>query len=345
MPAFPRSPSPRAVLTRETFFEGARAIKNQLVPHKKLLITLSLLGLLDATAQAFVPLISGKVFDAVIAIAQHEAAILTPVFILIAIWLGLTLADNIISWRTGFANDKLSTRLGAEYIAKAFGKVLEMPLSFHTTQKQGDVNDRITRAGNWIDNIVGNVLLTLLPNFLSIIVALVITLFINWKLTIVLIVAIAIYSFVLWSAIPRLAVLQKKMNRAYNEASGNLFDIMGNIREIKQAATEEKEQKQIHRDWVSRAAQFWIDMDNVSQGLSFAQKLIVTATQLSIFIISIFFVRSGILTPGGLVAFNGYAAMILGPFVMLGQQWQMVQNGLVSIARAEKIFSYPHGSL
>ncbi len=337
----PRSPAPRAALTRETFFEGARVIKNQLVPHKRLLIILSILGLLDATAQAFVPLISGKVFDAVIGIARNNLTPLTPIFTLIGVWLALQVTDNIVSWRTGFSNDKLSTNLGAEYTANAFGKVLEMPLSFHTTQKQGDVNDRITRAGNWIDNIVGNVLLTLLPNFLSVIVALVITSFINWRLTIILIVAIAIYVFILWSAIPRLAALQRKMNRAYNQAGGNVFDIMGNIREIKQAATEEKEQKQIRTDFVRRAAKFWIDMDNVAQGLSFAQKIVVTLTQLTIFVISIFLVRDGTITPGQLVAFNAYAAMILGPFVMLGQQWQMVQNGLVSIARAEKILSYP----
>ena len=44
-------------------------------------------------------------------------------------------------------------------------------------QKQGDTSDRINRAANWLDQIVGNVLLSLLPSFLSIGVALIITLF------------------------------------------------------------------------------------------------------------------------------------------------------------------------
>jgi ABC-type multidrug transport system fused ATPase/permease subunit len=52
-------------------------------------------------------------------------------------------------------------------------------------------------------------------------------------------------------------------------------------------------------------------------------------------------VRDGTLTPGGLVAFNGYAAMILGPFVLLGQQWQTIQNGLVAIVRADKLLATP----
>jgi ABC-type multidrug transport system fused ATPase/permease subunit len=45
------------------------------------------------------------------------------------------------------------------------------------------------------------------------------------------------------------------------------------------------------------------------------------------------------MTLGELLAFNAYAAMVFGPFVILGQNWQTVQNGLVALERAEKILS------
>jgi subfamily B ATP-binding cassette protein MsbA len=64
-------------------------------------------------------------------------------------------------------------------------------------------------------------------------------------------------------------------------------------------------------------------------------------TQITIFVISIFYVQHGTMTPGELVAFNGYAAMMLGPFVSLGQQWQTIQNGIVAIVRAENILTLP----
>jgi len=181
----------------------------------------------------------------------------------------------------------------------------------------------------------------LLPSFLSIFVALIITLFINWQLTIILIAAIVIYSAVLWSAVPQLVGLQKKMHRAYNVAFGDAQDALGNIREIKQAATEKLEQKKVRSNFVTRAAQFWVDMNTIFQRLTFVQKMLVSATQLAIFILSIFYVQHGTLTPGGLVAFNGYAAMMLGPFIALGQQWQTVQSGVVAIVRAEKIIGTP----
>jgi len=312
-----------------------------LTPYKKVLVSLTVFGLLNAAAQAFIPLISGRIFDAIILISTNKFALLTSIFTLIATWFALQAVSNVISWWSGFQNDRVSTLVSAKYIADGFGKLFLMPLSFHTAQKQGDISDRINRASNWLDNIINNVLLTLLPNFLSIVIALVITFFINVTLSFVLIVAIMIYAAILWQAVPRLSGLQKKMHRAYNRAYGDAGDAMGNIREIKQAATEKQEQKKIYRNFIDRAAQFWVEMNTIFARLTFFQKLLVTLTQLSIFILSVFYVREGALTPGELVAFNGYAAMILGPFVILGQNWQVVQNGMVAIARAEKILSYP----
>jgi ABC-type multidrug transport system fused ATPase/permease subunit len=333
--------TPASGINRSTFFNGTAIIARQLRPYKKILIWLSVFGLLNATAQAFVPLISGKIFDAIIKISQNPTAVLMPFIDLLIIWGILQLASNFISWWSGFQNDKLSTLLQAEYNAEGFGKLFDMPLAFHTMQKQGDTSDRITRAGNWLDQIVGNSLLTLLPSFLSIGVALVITYFINWQLTIVLVAAILIYAGILWNAVPQLSGLQKRMHRAWNMAYGDAHDALGNIREVKQAATEKQEKKKIRNNFINRAAAFWVDLNTIFARLTFAQKMLVSLTQLSIFIISIFFVRNGTLTPGGLVAFNGYAAMILGPFVLLGQQWQTIQNGLVALVRADKLLASP----
>lgn len=39
--------------------------------------------------------------------------------------------------------------------------------------------------------------------------------------------------------------------------------------------------------------------------------------------------------------FNGYAAMFFGPFVILGRNWQTIQNGLAAIVRSEAILRTP----
>lgn len=328
-------------INRKTFFDGIKIIAKYLAPFKNTLVLLTVLGLIDATASALVPLISGKVFDAIISIAKNSFTPLVSVFTLIGFWTILQLISNIINWWTGSKNEKISTFLGAEYTASAFGKLLELPFVFHATQKHGNVGDKINRAASWLENIVSNVLLNLLPSFLSIVIALIIAFFLKWQLALVLIAAIIIYTFILLKSVPRIAGLQKRMHHAYNRAYGDAYDALGNVREIKQAATEKQEQKKIRGNFITRAAQFWIDVNTIFQRLNLSQKMLVTLTQLSIFILSIFFVKNGQMTPGELVAFNGYAAMILGPFVILGRNWQTIQSGIVAIVRTEKIITQP----
>ena len=72
-------------INRDTFFSGTAIIARQLRPYKKILLWLSIFGLLNATAQAFVPLISGKIFDAIIKISQNPATVLVPFITLLTI--------------------------------------------------------------------------------------------------------------------------------------------------------------------------------------------------------------------------------------------------------------------
>ncbi len=49
-------------------------------------------------------------------------------------------------------------------------------------------------------------------------------------------------------------------------------------------------------------------------------------------------IATGVLSIGELVAMNGYAMMIFGPFVSLGFSWQNIQNSITVAAHAEEIF-------
>jgi ABC-type multidrug transport system fused ATPase/permease subunit len=47
------------------------------------------------------------------------------------------------------------------------------------------------------------------------------------------------------------------------------------------------------------------------------------------------------MTIGELVMFNGYAFMLFAPFVRLGHNWSVVQNGLIALEWAEEILTTP----
>lgn len=43
------------------------------------------------------------------------------------------------------------------------------------------------------------------------------------------------------------------------------------------------------------------------------------------------------MTIGELIAFNTYAAMVFGPFIVIARNWQTIQNGIINIQETEKI--------
>lgn len=328
-------------LNKAVFFEGLKIIGKYLKPHKRLIFVLVSASLAAAATEAFVPLMAGKILDAIIAVAEHKEIVLAPVFSVIGGWFALRLGSDLVEWRIGYSNERLSVTMESEYVAQSFGKLFLMPVSFHKDRKRGEIGDLIMRASGSLEGLIGRVSINLLPNFLSIVLAIILTAFINYQLTLVLILAIAIYAAILWQSVPRLAGLQEDMIRAYSRAYGSTWDALDNIQEIKQAATESYEQKKIYKKFVGKATPLWLGLSYIWSKINFFQRLLIGLTQLTIFALSVFFVKNGVLTPGQLFAFNGYAAMIFGPFVVLGQNWQTIQNGIVAIVKTEKILNLP----
>ncbi len=326
---------------RKIFFDGLKIFISYLKPYKVFIFGLVVLSLFSAAFSAMVPLLGGKIFDAIIAIEQNPNTALGTVFGVILIWLILRLLGDVFDWRIAVGNNTLGAKVEGEYIAYGFGRLLQMPMALHKTKKHGDLGERINQAANWMDGMTRSVLIDLMPRFLGVVLAIVFTLTINVRLALVLILAILIYGVLLWRSVPHLAGIQKKMFDAYSRAYGDAWDALSNVRAIKQATAEHYEEKRIYRRFVSQAVKYWLALNSIWERLDFSQRLIITLTQFAIFAISVFFVRDRIITPGELAAFNAYAAMLFGPFVVLGRNWQTIQNGLLAIVNAEKLLRLP----
>ncbi|MDO8560954.1 MAG: ABC transporter ATP-binding protein [bacterium] len=323
--------------------EGLRVIRRSLLPHKKEFLVVVGLSVVLAGANAVVPYISGRLFDAILHPVETEvpavAIKISSVFLMLGIWTFLQLVVDAMDWQKGARQEKLSAELEADYLVHGFSRLLELPLSFHKTQKMGEVINRISRGSSWLENLVNRLFIDLLPQFLSIIFAFAIVAFVQWRLALVLFTAILLYALLLTQTAPKLGSISRKMHRAYNDAWGYAHDVVLNVQSVKQATAEKHERKQFFKYYHTRAANLWTRYMQIWQQLTLYQRLIVTAMQFGVFLYSIFLIQRGVITPGELVAFNAYAAMVVGPFVILGRNWDLVQNGFVAIDRAEKIIN------
>ncbi len=319
-------------LTTKARRSGLQAILAIVKLHKADLIVVGILSVFTAAADSVIPYISGRLIDALI--SKREAFLG-----LIAVWAVLKLIADVLTWQINARSDLLTENIESGYIADSYGKLLFFPMSFHKNRKVGDIMNRIERAGGRMTNLINGFLVQLAPQFLSIVFALVFTLFVEPRLAVFLVIGAVLYGVIVGLVTPKLSKLLRKMHAAYNRAYSNAYDVILNVGTVKQAAAETYESRKIKRNLSGKAVSLWADVVKLQQYLGFSQQFLISSVQFAIFLTAFYLISAGSLTVGQLVMFNAYAAMLFGPLAFLGRNWNLLQDGLIAIARAEKALS------
>lgn len=327
-------------IRRQKFKRMIAIFVKYLAPYRRTLGVIAVFSLVDAAANALTPLFAGKIFDFLVSprmVALPYLGLVPAALAVIGTWFIIRVLGDIAGWQKSVRQERFGADVHADYLVQAFSRVLELPLSFHKSVRVGEVVSRIQRSSDRLESIANRILIDLFPDTLSVFISFAIVFSIQPRLALVMVAATGLYVALLVRTAPGLSTISYKMHHAYSHAFGYSSDIMMNVQPVKQATAEAHERRQLHRFFLLRAARLWTDYMRIWQALTFFQRAITTLLQLGIFGYSYVLVRSGALSVGELVAFNAYAAIIFRPLAILASNWDVVQNGLAAIDRAEKI--------
>lgn len=330
-------------VTKEGIYTGFKVMLRYLGGYRKDIIILSIIAILSALGNGTIPYIAGRFFDSIITPDTIQIVGYTlPLFVgLLILWAIVQLITYIMDWRVNISSQYLSNIVWFDYMAHGFGYLLNLPASFHKKNKIGEIGNKVMNAAGSLETIISNVIIDLSPQILSIVIAVTIAIFVNRILAMILIVGLIIYLFILIKNVKPLAKYQKEYYDYMREKIwGNNYDVLGNAIAIKQATSEQYEQK-ILNDNAKNALPLWMKQAKVWGNLSFYQRITILGTQVLVFIFSVIYIHQGIMTVGELLAFNAYAAMVFGPFVTIARNWQTIQNGIIQVQETEKILALP----
>lgn len=198
-------------------------------------MAISVLGVISAIANGVVPYIAGRLFDAILDPSKIFAAtkLEMPLWLFfILVWLLIKLTADVIDWSNRRKSETVGNISYCDYLTKGFGHLLELPLSFHKNHKMGKIAEKINRSASWLSTIISDVIINLAPQFLSIIVALFISFYINAALAAILVAGIVIYVSLLLKTVSPLAGIQRQMIRTQARAFGDAHDAVLNISTI-----------------------------------------------------------------------------------------------------------------
>ncbi len=311
--------------------------------YKPSIVSLAFLGIISAIANGTVPYIVGSFLDAIINLSKTVTfgkITIVAWIALLLLWVFVQLIANIVDWIIDRRGRALRMTMQLGYQSKAFTHLLFVPISFHKDEKIGELADLMSKTSWQIASIAEDILVSLTPPVLSVIVGFTVTFLINPLFTLVLVVGVFIYVLMLIKLVGPTTNLLEEGHSSWTHAYADALQAVTNIQSVKHMATEEYEKEKIEQSFLGHATKIWNKLQFVWSSINFYQRMIVLVTQAVIFFLSVYFIQHGELSIGQLVALNGYAALLFGPFVMMGHNWQTLQNGLVSVQQSEeKIFA------
>jgi len=319
--------------------KGWKGVMRHVVPYKKNLWVLIVLGFISAVANGSVPYVTGRFFDALIGVSngvRSETALAPWVFFL-GVWALIQIAANGTDWIKDRFRRRLDNNVSFGSTVSGFVHFLRLPISYHTNAHISGEISKLSSASWRISAIVRNIV-DLTPQFLSVFIGIALAMTINMTLAGILLIGVVVYVCVLIPLLIPIADADDKAHRQWNDKWNDAAEAVFQVAQVKQATAEAHEAKKIRTSLLETVFDLWWKLEKNWSNINGYQRFIVFFTQLAVFIVSVKFVADGSLSVGELVALNGYAMMLFGPFVALGYSWQTMQNGLTSAAHLEEIF-------
>lgn len=301
--------------------------------YKKEIYLISSTALVGALISAFIPYLYGRLVDAAIA----EFSSIRLLISILLFWLLLSLLGDFVGRFSSFRSYYTGIDIHRDMLLGIINHVLDLPVSFHKHKKMGEIIRRVDRGADSLEMIWESVVSKIGPDFITVIGTLIIMSFVEWRLTILLLLVLLLYSVAsIWKIQPIIKT-QKKLNKVYEKSFGHLYDAVLNVQTVKSCTNEELEKRKLSKWFRDKAATMDRSFIGLWYNLSTWQQTIFSIGFVCIFGGAIFLLRARTITAGQLVMFVGYISLAYRPFGGLADHYRRFHIGLTAIRRATKL--------
>ncbi|RKN85077.1 ABC transporter ATP-binding protein [Paenibacillus ginsengarvi] len=230
----------------------------------------------------------------------------------------------------------VSSAIAADLRQMVYDKLQHLSLGFLTSQRAGDMMNRISSDTDRIRQLIQEMCTTAIYQLLVLVSAAYLLFNADWRLACVVLLPAPIvaylhyyiWKYVLW----KLFHLQW---RVYDRASSFLHDVLSGIRVVKAFGTEDREIGRFMK-YNRSFADASIKSEKLFSILSPVTNYLIQMGQYLVLMIGCNMILGKTMTLGELVQFTMYASMIFGPIAWLMFMPRWVANAVISI---DRIFS------
>ncbi|RAS84572.1 multidrug ABC transporter permease [Priestia endophytica] len=291
---------------------------------KAIMITALTLSLLETGAALIVPLFTKNLVDK----AASSALETSVIVILILAFMLQAISGGTSSYMIMYVGEIIVSRLRSNI----WRKVLFLEVPYFDKHQSGETMSRITQDTNTIKTLVTQHLVSFLTGIVSIVGSILILLFIDWKMTLVMILAVP-FSLLLMIPLGRkMYRISKATQDELASFSGELGRVLGEIRLVKMYSAENVEVEK-GEEGIKKLFRFGLKEARIQSVLHPFMTLIMMLVIVILIGYGGVRVASGTLTAGSLVAIIIYMFQIIVPFSQMATSFSALQKALGATER------------
>ena len=263
------------------------------------------------------------------------------------LWLviGVTIAAIVAQASTSFALTRLlsvqAQKLIAQLRVKVQKHILSLPINYFDSAKSGALVSRIMTDVEGVRNLVGTGLVQLLGGLLTSIGVLYILIDMNAKLTAFVIAPVVIFGLVAMKAFAYLRPIFRKRGQLNAEVTGRLTETLNGVRVIKGFGAELQEIETFENGVDELYQNVKKTLTATAIVTSSATFLLAGVASTGILGIGGYYIIQGNMTPGELVAFIAYLAVMIAPIVQMSNIGSQITEAFAGLDRTEEIMMTP----
>jgi ABC-type bacteriocin/lantibiotic exporter with double-glycine peptidase domain len=261
----------------------------------------------------------------------------TELLVPIAVAVG---AATLVQAATSFSLSQVisvtAQRAITEMRRRVQAQVVRLPVGFFDSTQSGVLISRIMTDAEGIRNLVGTGIVQLVGGTITAAFALAILFWLNWQLTLAILLLLCVFGVVMALAFTRLRPIFRERGEINARVTGRLAETLGGIRVVKAYGTEKREDRVftrgVHRLFRNVAS----TITGISAVNAFAS-VVVGAVGVLIILVGGGSILAGTMTLGDLLMFIVFTGMMAAPVIQIASISTQISEAFAGLDRIREL--------
>ncbi len=249
---------------------------------------------------------------------------------------GATVVQAVTSFTLSQVLGVAAQRAITEMRKSVQAHVARLPVRFFDSTQTGVLISRVMTDAEGIRNLVGTGLVQLVGGLVTSMLALCVLFYLNWRMTLITIVALGLFGAVMSTAFSRLRPLFRERGRIHAEVTGRLAESLGGIRIVKAYSAERRETLTFARGAHRLLRNVARSMTGVS-GVTAFSTVIVGAIGCILTLVGGRAVLAGEMTLGDFFMYIFFTALVAAPLVEIAAIGTQITEAFAGLDRIREI--------